>query len=324
MALSSAGARAEYARGSLKMIAAAPLEGVGLGEYFPHYIRLRRPGAEETRQPHCMVLGYAAQAGVLAGLAALAVLGLPLFLRRLAPDAGAGLLAVVQAGTVAWGLHALADLNSEIAGSVMVFALLPLLAAAGGDHGPWSVVCGGEANGKNGAEGSKNGKTGERNTKKRKDEKTEGARLKPAMILFRAAAVLLALAALAGVWRWPGERAYAEAVQLAADGNVSTAVVAETAQAAARRLPESPYPWNFLGLRELARGDARAAQAAFAEAVARTPHRSGFWEPLSKSALLAGDLATARQAAAKAAEWNPSNPRIQDLCRRLGVAVAPP
>ncbi len=311
LALSSAGARADYARGSLKMIATAPATGVGLGEFFPNYIRLRRPGAEDTRQPHCMVLGYAAQAGILSGLAALVLLGLPLFLRRIAPVAGTGLVAAVQAGAVAWGLHALADINSEIAGSVMVFALLPLLIGNGKAEGKGQKAEGVSPQ----TEKRKNGRT---------EKQAEAGKPRPVtMILFRAVAVLLAVAALAGVWRWPGERAYAEAVRQAEKG-ASPEAVAESARKAARLLPESPYPWNLLGRQAWAAGNAPAAEAAFREAVARTPHRSGFWEPLAESALAGGDAATARRAAAKAREWNPASPRVQDLCRRADTAQTAP
>jgi hypothetical protein len=83
--LETVGARLDYYRAAVQMAAAQPVAGVGLGEFFPWYMRLKPAGAEETRLPHCMVLGFAAQAGVLAGVAALGCLLLPLLpLRHLA------------------------------------------------------------------------------------------------------------------------------------------------------------------------------------------------------------------------------------------------
>ncbi len=313
MALSSLGARAEYASASVKMFASAPLVGVGLGEFFPYYTKLRPAGVEDTRQSHNMVLGYAAQAGVLAGLAALALLALPFFLGRIAAggsehatrnaqhethDLPPGLLLAVQAGTIAWGLHALADFNSEIAGSVMVFALLPLLAVGRGKKAKGGIR---DAEPGNAGIGNRKLKTG---------------------ILLRLAAAGLALAALAAVWRWPGERAFAGLCRTSADRSAPLAAVADSAAAAARLLPESPYPWNILGRRALAEREWRTAADSFALAAARTPHRSGFWAGLAEAEMAAGDGPAARRAAARAVEWNPASPEILGLRRRVETGEA--
>jgi len=309
-ALDSLGARLGYYRAAVQMFDAQPLTGVGLGEFFPEYMRLKAPGAEETRLPHNMFLGLAAQCGIGGALAALACLVLPLALGWLAPavPGSAGMadrlfLGCVQAGLAAWSLHALADFNSEIPGTVMIVAILPLLVLAPGAGVGTPVGAAPPGGAVTGREG--------------------GAMIGRAGCAVRLGALLLALSAMAAIGRVPGELAYRELTELATTRGASLDVLHAAAVRAGQWLPWSPYPWSFLGRCADEAGAGGLALACYGEASVRTPHRSGFQARLAASALAAGDLARAREALARAMTWYPHSPEVQELARKMGPPPPP-
>jgi hypothetical protein len=272
--------------------------GVGLGEFFPHYMRLKPPGAEETRLPHNMLLGLAAQCGIAGGLAALTCLLLPLTLNWLA-GTGAGarrpedrvLLGCVQAGLAAWSLHALADFNCEIPGTVMLVAILPLLALP---SPPAAIAAAADPVPSHGAG-----------------------------LAVRLGALSLGLLAMTAIARWPGELAYQRLTELAGTQGVSLDTLHTATVRTARLLPWSPYPWSLLGRCADEAGAAGLALACYEKASGRAPHRSGFHARAAASALAAGDPGKAREALAAAAAWYPHSPEVRDLARKLAPLPPP-
>lgn len=285
--LASLSSRLDYYAAAVRMYATHPGTGVGLGEFYPHYMRLKPPGAEETRLPHNMLLNFASQTGTLGALAALACLTVPVALllplrrqRRNAdgtdPAAGGGFCIV--AGLTAWGLHAMADFNVQIPGTLLVFAMLPL---------PWLRA--GEPQGA---------------------ADPAGSRRRPAL---RLGAVAAALLCLAGGWRWRGERAYHALHAQSATPSTSLQLLVEQTVATARLLPHSPYPWLVLGRAAEEARFPELAASAFTTAAERAPHRAAFHAAVARNALLFDDLELAEHALRRALEWYPHSPRHAGL-----------
>lgn len=137
--ISSASVRVGYYQLAGKMFAQAPWTGVGLGEFFPWYVRLKPFEAEMSRDPHSFFASMLSQCGVFGGLAVLLVLSVPLVVvirrtrfRRLTvemevhEDWRDSLLAALPLGGLGgWAVHSFFQFNELIAGTVY---LLPVLA----------------------------------------------------------------------------------------------------------------------------------------------------------------------------------------------------
>jgi len=304
-------------------------------------MRIKPEGAEETRLPHNMLLGLAAQCGMAGGLAAAACLALPLLLGWLcagpAPAGGAGgiqaggsavaghpgpdlpLLFAAQVGLAAWSLHSLADFNFEIACFPALVGILTVVLVQ------WRDVS--ESRAVPSAKGRK----------ARRDERyavtpepVTPATGVPWSRLSRralaAAALTLATLSMANVWRWPGEQAYQKAYNALGGPDLDLDSLRTQVEAAGRLLPTSPQPWQLLGRAAEASNAYRLAVAAYGEAVKRSPHRASFHTHLARNCLGLGDYAGARRAAAAALEWYPFSPGHRDLAAQIEAAArkAPP
>ena len=282
---SSLQARVGYCRAAVGMLAAHPVTGIGLGEFQSHFLRVKPAGAEEARHPHNLLLSMAAQSGVAGGAAAALCLALPLalgpVLRRRRGAGDDGLVFLVRTGLASWCLHSLTDFNLLVPGTLGTAAILPLLAL---DVPP--------------------------------DQ--EGGVPRRGRAVARAVAGTLAAGALASLWRYPGELAYARQTRLLQHG-ADTSVVHAQATHVARLLPLSPYPWSTLGRLAWQRGQFGLAQRAYREAVSRAPHRSVFRRHLAEALVALGELGHAREHARAAVTWYGTDPKARELAERLGV-----
>lgn len=271
--LLSVSARGDYYLAAWRMFLEHPLSGVGLGEFFPYYMRLKPVGAEETRIVHNMFLCMLSQAGLIAGLSAAVCLALPaaaVFVpvswRR---DDGIAFAAVV-AGLGAWSLHSLVDFNVQIPGTVATAAIMSLLLA-------------GEA-----SSSISLPKWGSRAL---------------VLILF-----VFICGAATGWLRIPGEYWF----QRAADGvgRVASNRTRRDFERAAEWLPLSPYPSWFYAKVCLAEGYSERAMALVRKAVQRSPHRATFWHRLASMHMLEGDYAGAAADLDRALAWYPGSSSI--------------
>ncbi len=128
------GARLEYWRAAARMVARQPWLGWGSGGFARGYGSYRRPGAEDTRLAHNLVLNVWTDYGI-AGVAGVSVaLGMPLLIgwRRALRAGGAGFDWLQAGALVAVSgclLHCLVDFDFHIPG-IMIPALWLLACAA--------------------------------------------------------------------------------------------------------------------------------------------------------------------------------------------------
>ncbi len=275
--LSSLAARGDYYQAAVTMFTNHPFTGVGLGEFFPHYMQLKPPGAEETRLPHNLFLNLASQAGILGVLGAILCLILPLILffitRRTSVRYDQHVLAAVLLGMLAWAAHSLADFNLHIPGSVAIFAILPFVVLTESAHSLKSKPC------------------------------------KPTSI----AAVFLALFAVSAVWRLPGEYYYQRLFNYSQQRSISLRRLENLTKKTSQYIPLSPYPWVLLGRQAEHRQWHQAAVMAYEEAVKRSPHRASFHLHLAKNHLALRNYAEAQAAIARADYWYPTDPEVEKL-----------
>lgn len=341
-ALESMGARFGYYRAAVQMLGSQPLTGVGLGEFFPHYMRLKPENAEETRLPHNMLLGLAAQCGLAGGVAAALCLALPLLLVWLCAGAAAGrispgvpaaapgsaspevagvdvpLVFAAQVGLAAWSLHSLADFNFEIACfPALVGVLTVVMVQLSGAPEPPAVP---------GQKGKRSRGGGPAAPVARDVAATPaGTAWSPSWRrVFVGTALVLALAAVAGIWRWPGEQAYQEAYNAIGVRDFDLDVLRAQALTAARLLPSSPQPWQLLGRAAEGCRAYPLAIEAYGEAVKRSPHRAAFFTHLARNHLSQGDRAAARQAMAQALAWYPLSRANRELAVEIEAADLAP
>lgn len=285
--INSLTARGHYYTGAVRMFAAHPVTGVGLGEFFPHYMRLKPPNTEEARLPHNMVLNCASQAGALAAFAACLCLAVPvvLALRRLTGRGGSAdvdALALLV-GLASWGIHTLLDFNFQIPGTLLLAATMPLYVPVGWQPG-----------------------TSE-------PQEHEGRSGKTARLALAGLAVL----SLASLWRVPGEAAYQRLHSWYERPQATVAYIRRLTEDTSARLPLSPYPWVLLGRMAQRKGRPSVAAEAYREACRRSPHRAAFHTHLCENFLALGDEESARKALSHALEWYPHDQDILVLQRAL-------
>lgn len=285
---SSVDARFGYYRAAIEMFRSHPFLGVGLGEFFPFYMRLKPPGAEETRLAHNLFLHFLSQCGLFGGIAAGYFLLQPLIIWRCVirdriSTVSPLLFYAGFMGCVAWGIHSLTDFNFHITGMVLaVSTLLPLTT--------------------------------------RLPVSEESDRMYKSSAPISCMLLILALVGITSAWRGPGERSFQilyNRVQVPVDLNVIESLAVATAE----KLPYSPYPWEFLGKTALVRGDYTTAKSAFAEAAKRVPHRASNYAYLAQCSFTMGSAREAMHWINQALKWYPHHPEFQRLRGVIGAAL---
>ncbi len=279
--LGSFQARLDYWRSAWLMFLDQPLTGVGLGEFYTWHLRLKPANAEVTRVAHNALLSFLSQTGIAGGLALLYFLIAPLLAWwRIWRDGNQRhidwLWLAAFAGWASWSAHSFADFNFQIPGTLLTAVALPILCL---------------------------------------DLGTAPAIARPSRIL-RPMLILIALFGIANLWQARGEYLYQRFYYRIQDTTRPPLTVHATRQQVetiARWKPFSPYPWESLGLIAMRQEQYAVAAEAFAEAVARAPHRPAFHARLAEAHLAMGDLQAARQHIRNALLWYPLDPKYQQL-----------
>ncbi len=131
--------RMNYYHAAWTLFKQQPLTGIGLGEFYPWYMRIRPVDAEISRDPHCFFLSALSQCGIGGGLAVIALMLFPLAFalgktrfRTSEPtasfDATAVFASAVAAGLGAWCVHSFFQFNELIPATVFLLPLLPIFA----------------------------------------------------------------------------------------------------------------------------------------------------------------------------------------------------
>jgi hypothetical protein len=292
--LSSLGARLDYADSAVQMFAEHPATGVGVGEFFPNYMRLKGPGAEETRLPHNLLLYFLSQCGIFGGLAGLLFIVQPVMLwfRRIGDGPPAPLaFGCVVAGMLAWSAHALADFDLHVPATMMMVVTLPLLVL-----------------------------------------KLPGA-VPGGLRWHRSLCMLAALACLANLLWIPGDMAHQD-LQLAMDSQQRLTQQSPPVRAprpgallplverAGKLIPWSPYPYDSFGKHAFQFREYALAREAFMAAAERAPHRSSVYKQIADCSINLGELEIAREYLEKALLWYPHDPQLSSRIKSLEIIEA--
>jgi O-antigen ligase len=131
--------RYNYWSGALGVFKGSQYAGRGAGSFEILYPEHMRPGADETRFAHSLLLQTLAETG-LVGLASVCLVFLVFFLncsRKMAEPSGAVLMAGVMAGGAVFFVHNLVDYSYYVHETAVVFWFLFGLSASGsGEAGP--------------------------------------------------------------------------------------------------------------------------------------------------------------------------------------------
>lgn len=125
--LSTAHVRVNYYAAGFRMFRESPLCGVGLGEYFTHFVRDKLAETELTRDPHSFFMSQLSQCGILGGLFVLVALFLPVcrLWRSSLEDVRSR---IVLCALVGWGIHSFFQFNELVAPTMYIVCWLPLMA----------------------------------------------------------------------------------------------------------------------------------------------------------------------------------------------------
>ena len=280
--LLSVSARMDYYSAAVKLFLEHPVAGIGLGEFFPNYLRIKPPSAEETRLVHNMVLHFLSQCGLFGGVAALIFLLHPLIIWRsykkqqlkcIVPEYYFALLT----GYTAWLCHSLSDFNIQITGTLLIAVILPPLVMAGHN-----------------------------------DLKNEIHSGKSISICFYA----LAIIGFSSIIRISGEKAYQRLYNKQSKPVTANSLTNEV-KAASIKMPYSPYPWDILGKKALSQSQLELAIIAFEEAKKRTPHRASYYAYTAHCLLLTGNIPEALKNIDSALQWYPHKPEYQRLKKTI-------
>ena len=274
--------RIHYYRAAVEMLRSSPITGVGLGEFFPYYMRLKPPGAGETRLPHNIILNFAAQCGILGGIAACyfflqpLLLGYWVYQNRLSVISPSLWISVLI-GSLAWSLHALLDFTVYIPGTLLTLGILPLLALD-----------------------------------LRAIDRPVVARKWYHYSLFILSLIIAILLFLVGLWYFRGQKSYQSFSQFAQHASSVHELKMQTILCA-RDTPLSPYPWKILADFAMSRRDYKTACSAYEEASKRAPHQAYFYRQLAWCFLAQKEFGEANDYRRLAFQWDPYHPDNKKL-----------
>ena len=290
--------RFDYYLAALKMFAAHPITGVGWGDFFHEYMRIKGvPGSEAPHTPHNFILSFAAQTGIAGLAASLLVIGTPFlgYMRRLKlrmrPDWRE---TAILAGWLGWCAHSLIDFNIQVPGTVgMATVMLLLLPLNNADS----------------ANPDSDSDAGEPRAKI-----ISSSNSKHSFILMSLAAILAAAAITFSLSRWNFESKQTRLMTtcgMTMMGSVekripSNSEVDALLNACVQIAPRSPFPWICAGNSAQRLGEWERSRYFFKEAVKRAPERASAYYHLFLAEMALGDRKAAAENIEKAAELFPN------------------
>lgn len=284
---SSFEARKIYYAQAVKMFKSSPVVGVGQGEFLPYFLKLKPGDAECTQLPHCMLLGFMAQGGILLFLVGVITLIIPIFIYLFPKDEkleSATLSILILCGFYGWAAHAQADFHLYIPGGLAIAAILPLLMKKYDDE--------------------------------QNDEQMEIMK-KPLI----GVGIIMTLFILFCSYQLFSEVQYYKLTKQynhpISQRPPSVLYMKNQTAKFAKLLPLSYTPWQKLANFAISHGDFDTAIYAFQQAIPKAPHRSSFYAGLAQCYLRQGKKDLANSALQKALEWYPNSPQLFDLQKRI-------
>jgi len=259
--------RVGYLKSSAQMVIEHPFCGGGWGDFTFHHAANKNFGNEElAKDPHNFVASFASQCGVLGGVLTLALLfcGLWAVYRNLRKDFSLEMLAVFF-GLSAFSIHALMDLDWQVAGLMFWYAILVFAGA---------YEC----------------------------ESPQGAPGKASKYSLNSLIVLTALLTIAGGVHWSmSDSRHYELLDVAGQQPgvpqqpQSSFTVDKKVQAALRVAPYSHSVYMVWGNDALRRGDLYNAENRYRKALKMVPRSSSVHERLGDVYKQRGDMAQAAE-----------------------------
>ncbi len=288
--------RVDYLRTSARMVLEKPLAGHGWGGFFYRHMQLKSSDTDESaHDPHNVIASFATQAGIPAGLLALAAFLYPLrllgkrvrLLRREPPESRDWFPEAIFWGEIAFLLHALMDVDLAIPANMAAAGMLLVAALAESRENRPAAL------------------------------KTPS---KTVCLIRSLPAVAVAAAAFLGsleVLR--AELALDRLQQLVrpdGTGRTGSSGQVMAAYEAARRIrPDSPFPAETAGSYFLLRRDYRTAGELFRKAQENAPSRPALHGRLFETERGEGNREQAQYHLRRMLELFPSNPKYQEIYR---------
>ncbi len=292
--LITASIRLEYYATALKIYQQYPVTGAGLGEYFPHHMKLKPWTADEARDPHSLFFSMLSQCGITGAIDALSRLGLPFLLAlgllyHLRHKDRWQVIAAISAWC-AWNIHSLFQFNELVITNVAYVAVIGFFVFA---------------------QNSTTTPTGAASTTTKRN------------LLPLVAMAVAAIVGITAISNLPFEVRMEHANRAINNPKVSTATAYQRLQDLVDESAVALWPSSTLTDFCLHhRGYESQALASAQQLVQRAPHRSSFWLRAAKAAHLCGKLDPANQYLETALDWYPTSPNAWLMAALLKLPPA--
>ena len=258
---------------AIQMFIENPLAGVGMGEFYPHYVQKKPPHTETIRFAHNLFLCFLSQCGIFGGIASLMMLFYPVWLmilvmKRKLRMQSKSLFYAVFGGSLAWSFHSLLDFNIQVPATVSTFLILPSLGL-----------------------------------NFQKDNVIFPIRK---FMPIGVTGLLLIGICLIPLDRIEGEKNYKRLEQLIKNG-ASEKQIYEIGEKASQKLPHSPYPPFKIAQVAIQLHQYEYAVLQLKESIKRTPHRSSYHAWIAQVYTKMGKKDDALVSIEQALLWYPSN-----------------
>jgi hypothetical protein len=310
--------RFDYYLAAIKMFVSHPFTGVGWGDFFHEYMRIKGvPGSEAPHTPHNFVLSFASQTGIAGLAASLWVMVAPLFVcwRRRKVVGLDWFNAVVLASWIAWCVHSLIDFNIQVPGTLGVAVVLLLLLNTTRENRESAITT---------AESDRNASDTE--DPEDIDDAAREVTLKSTSRASLVIGVILALTTLfVSFERWRAESKFTKLMSACGMGvagsremtTLSNAELDFLLEECVKVAPYSPFPWICAGNFAQRERKWGKSEYFFKEALKRTPKRGSVYYHLFMAEVALGKFKEASHSLEKAADCFPNAyaPKLKEYRR---------
>ena len=267
--MASASARLIYYKTAINIFLKHPFAGIGLGEFFPWYMRLKPIEAEITRDPHNILLSFMAQTGIVGIIAIIIIILFPWLIATFKDKSLQDNMLQETSITAlaAWLVHSLFQFNELFPGTLFLAATSTVFILAPEKQ--------------------------HRKSDKRSD------------VTIRTIAIATGAICLMAFMRVPGERLlrHGEIMDAQTPGSGLPSYISATV-----KLPHAIMPPRTSYDILFAKGDWHKAAEYASILISRAPHRASSYNRLALAQIAMNKLDDARTTIDQALEWYPYCP----------------